>query len=174
MVRESGKEDCQGAARWLATTARLDLSGDGLTDLTPLAVCKEIEYLDLSGNHIRDLSALMFASRLTYLDLSLNHGVSLEHLPQWPELKTLVLGPGQKVSMAEVPTRGEEAASGSYAHQGFPGSGEDLGLSVRSILQLSHYARIAKMRHYSYTPSQIRRISEVLGMKPTGAEVLAH
>ena len=61
-----------GGATFSANVTELDLSGQGLRDLSALAVCQKLERLNLSGNEISDLSPLMNLRHLRVLDVSNN------------------------------------------------------------------------------------------------------
>ena len=64
-----------GGATFSSDVTELDLSGQGLRDLSALAACQDLERLNLSGNEISDLQPLMNLRHLLALDISGN-GIS--------------------------------------------------------------------------------------------------
>ena len=64
-----------GGATFSSDVTELDLSGQGLRDLSALAACQDLERLNLSGNEISDLQPLMNLRHLSVLDISGN-GIS--------------------------------------------------------------------------------------------------
>ena len=61
-----------GGATFSSDVTELDLSGQGLRDLSALAACQDLERLNLSGNEISDLQPLMNLRHLSVLDISGN------------------------------------------------------------------------------------------------------
>lgn len=64
-----------GGATFSSDVTELDLSGQGLRDLSALTACQDLERLNLSGNEISDLQPLMNLRHLRALDISGN-GIS--------------------------------------------------------------------------------------------------
>ena len=90
----AGRElDDAGLAALAARTdlRRLDLSGNGLTDLSALAPLRALRSLDLSGNAVSDLSPLAGMTELRRLDLAGNRVVDLWPLGALPHLEVLLL-----------------------------------------------------------------------------------
>ena len=56
---ETVSEVTVGALSFRTDAEELDLSGMGISDLSPLAVCKGLKKLDITGNSVSDLSPLM-------------------------------------------------------------------------------------------------------------------
>ena len=61
-----------GGKTFKSNVTRLDLSGCGIVDISPLSVCTDLTELHLSENFIRDISPLMDIPNLVVLDLSEN------------------------------------------------------------------------------------------------------
>ena len=70
-----------------ASVARLDLSGKGLSDVSCLQECTNLEVLDLSGNNLTGLRGIDGLERLRSLNLA---GNSLRELHEMAQLKALV------------------------------------------------------------------------------------
>lgn len=70
---------------------QLDLSGNALTDLPPLAGLRALESLDLSGNAVADLTPLRGLTVLRRLDLGGNAVADLWPLGELPQLEVLLL-----------------------------------------------------------------------------------
>ena len=90
----AGRElDDAGLAALAARTdlRRLDLSGNGLTDLSALAPLRALRSLDLSANAVSDLSPLAGMTELRRLDLAGNRVVDLWPLGALPHLEVLLL-----------------------------------------------------------------------------------
>lgn len=69
----------------------LDLSGNQISDLTPLSGLKDLEWLKLSNNQISDLNPLSGLKDLEFLDLSFNQISDIKPLAELTELGWLVL-----------------------------------------------------------------------------------
>ena len=61
-----------GGVTFSSDVKELDLSGQGLRDISALAACKQLQWLKLSGNEISDLQPLMNLQYLSILDVSSN------------------------------------------------------------------------------------------------------
>jgi len=58
-----------GGVRFMSDVTELDLSGKGITDISPLEKCVKLQKLDLRDNKIKDLTPLMDLSELSWLCL---------------------------------------------------------------------------------------------------------
>ena len=61
-----------GDVTFMSDVTELDLSNQGLEDISELQKCTELQKLDLSGNNIDDITSIMDLSQLTWLDISGN------------------------------------------------------------------------------------------------------
>ena len=61
-----------GGKTFNSDVTELDLSGCGITDISALSVCLNLEKLNLSGNYIRNISPLLDIPNLRILDISDN------------------------------------------------------------------------------------------------------
>ena len=74
-----------------ANLSELDLTGNAVADLAPLAVLAELRRLHLAGNAASDLGALAGLSKLKRLDLAGNRVADLGPLANLVNLETLLL-----------------------------------------------------------------------------------
>lgn len=86
-----------GGRTFKSDVTELDLSGLGLTDISALADCTQLEYLDLSSNEISDISVLAAMPNLRTLDLTDNNVSNISPLLALTKLEVLRLG-GNSVS----------------------------------------------------------------------------
>ena len=145
----AGRElDAAGLAALAARTdlRRLDLSGNGLTDLSALAPLRALRSLDLSGNAVSDLSPLAGMTELRRLDLAGNRVVDLWPLGALPHLEVLLLD-GNDV--ADV---------GALTHLYRL---ENLGLSGNRIGDLSPLADLGSLRRLDLGGNPVRDLSAV-------------
>lgn len=61
-----------GGLTFKSNVTSLDLSGQGLTDISAISSCTDLEKLNLSGNQLTDLSPLMNLPKLQWLNISYN------------------------------------------------------------------------------------------------------
>lgn len=71
---------------------RLSLEGNGLTEVAPIALCKNLEELSLSDNKVTDMSPLAGLTKLKNLDLSYNNITDISGAGALSRLKNLNLG----------------------------------------------------------------------------------
>ena len=69
---ETVSEVTVGALSFRTDATELDLSNMGITDLSPLTVCKELKKLDITGNGVSDLTPLMDLQELEWLSFKDN------------------------------------------------------------------------------------------------------
>ena len=69
---ETVSEVTVGALSFRTDATELDLSNMGITDLSPLTVCRELKKLDITGNNISDLTPLMDLPELEWLSFKDN------------------------------------------------------------------------------------------------------
>ena len=81
----------------LTTLTKLELKGNAITDIVPLAEVITARWLNLSGNSISDISALKHATALTYLNLSNNLISDISAIAGLTTLEVLHLG-GNSIS----------------------------------------------------------------------------
>ena len=145
----AGRElDDAGLAALAARTdlRRLDLSGNGLTDLSALAPLRALRSLDLSGNAVSDLSPLAGMTELRRLDLAGNRVVDLWPLGALPHLEVLLLD-GNDV--ADV---------GALTHLYRL---ENVGLSGNRIGDVSPLADLGSLRRLDLGGNPVRDLSAV-------------
>lgn len=78
-----------GGMTFMSDVESLDLSGRGITDISELAVCKQLKKLNLSQNSITDISPLVDMQLLQWLDISENSISELGPLLSLTELSYL-------------------------------------------------------------------------------------
>lgn len=78
-----------GGVTFKSDVTTLDLSNRGITDISPLAQCTQLESLDLSGNALTSISALASMPNLKTLDISGNQIASLSPLIALTALESL-------------------------------------------------------------------------------------
>ena len=78
-----------GGKTFTSDVTELDLSNCGITDISALAECTQLETLNLSGNSISSISALASMPRLRALDISGNAVTSLSPLIALTSLESL-------------------------------------------------------------------------------------
>ena len=113
-----------GGKTFKSDVTELDLSNCGITDISALSVCINLERLNLSGNYIRDISCLvdlpalkslnlsnnklsdvrplMSLTALEYLNLEKNGITSVTALAELSNLKELQLGGNQLKSFVSI------------------------------------------------------------------------
>ena len=69
---ETVSEVTVGALSFRTDAEELDLSNMGITDLSPLTVCKGLKKLDITGNGVSDLTPLMDLQELEWLSIKDN------------------------------------------------------------------------------------------------------
>lgn len=91
-----------GGKTFMSDATALDLSGLGITDISALAKCTELQTLDLSGNSIRTLTPLLELPELKYLDLSSNSISDIRPLMNMSKLEYLNLDGNSVSSIAAL------------------------------------------------------------------------
>jgi internalin A len=86
---------CARAQEFLMSSTTLDLAGQRLTNLEPLATLPHLTSLSLAGNEITDTSALANLTALTFLDLSHNRVTNINALALLKNLTEAELGSNQ-------------------------------------------------------------------------------
>jgi internalin A len=81
---------------------RLNLRNNRISDLTPLMDLPDLQWLSLRGNRVDDLRPLMGLTRLTYLDLQTNNFTSIASIGALSDLTNLYLGGNKLGSFAAI------------------------------------------------------------------------
>ena len=79
-VNDSVSEVTVGSLSFRTDAEELDLSNMGISDLSPLTVCKGLRKLDITGNSVSDLTPLMDLPELEWLSFKDNQVVDLRPL----------------------------------------------------------------------------------------------
>ncbi|MEL6459468.1 MAG: DUF6745 domain-containing protein [Cyanobacteria bacterium J06621_15] len=95
LFKVAGTDDFLEAERVLLNEKELDLDYPGISDLSPLATLKNLNYLWLSDNNISDLTPLQVLINLTGLVLSTNQINDITPLNKLTKLNTLTLDNNQ-------------------------------------------------------------------------------
>ena len=69
LLEKAGTTECDEADRELSSVTELDLTGNAIGDIKPLASLTNLTVLDLTGNAIGDIKPLASLTNLTELDL---------------------------------------------------------------------------------------------------------
>lgn len=64
--------DCVAGLKYLSELKEIDLSNNGLSDVSWLSSCTKLEKIDLSNNSIKNFNQIVDNQELTYLDVSNN------------------------------------------------------------------------------------------------------
>ena len=91
LLKVAGTDDCLEAERVLLNENNLDLEYCEISDLTPLATFKNLNYLWLLGNNISNLNPLRGLKNLTDLELSINKISDISPLQSLTNLTELFL-----------------------------------------------------------------------------------
>ncbi len=78
-----------GTTSFKTNSTELDLSDQGITDISPLSECRCLTSLDLSRNPITSLEPLQYVSTLEYLNINETQVVNLEPLGSLKQLKSV-------------------------------------------------------------------------------------
>ena len=140
----TGLADANLAALAAAGPRRLDLSGNGLTDVSALADLDGLARLDLSGNALADLAPLSTLTALRRLDLRGNRVADLAPLASLPRLEVLLLD-GNRI-----------ADIGALTHLG---TLEHLGLSNNAIMDLAPLSDLWSLRRLDLGGNPARDLS---------------
>ncbi len=127
-----------------ANLRRLDLSGNALTDLWPVAGLRELESLDLSDNSVVDLAPLAGLTSLRRLDLAGNRIDDLGPLAGLPALEVLLLDGNRVVD------------AGALMHFGRL---ENLGLSGNRVAELEPLSDLWSLRRLDLGGNPARDLS---------------
>ena len=115
----------------LSGLRRLDLSGNRLTDISPLAGLGGLASLDLSGNALANIAPLASLTGLRRLDLRGNRIADLAPLASLPRLEVLLLDGNRIVDV------------GALTHLG---TLEHLGLSDNAVVELGPLSDLWSLR----------------------------
>lgn len=88
LVEVSGTTSCEDSANHLESIAELNLSGMGLTDITPITLLSNLRSLDVSGNSIVDIAGIDRLQQLTSLLLANNSVQDIRAVGRLPTLDT--------------------------------------------------------------------------------------
>ncbi len=91
LLEKAGTKDCQKADRQLKTLTNLDLSGNKISDVNPLAGLTNLTSVDLTMNKISDIKPLAGLTNLTSLSLNGNKISDVKPLAGLINLTTLDL-----------------------------------------------------------------------------------
>lgn len=91
-----------GGKTFKSDATSLDLSGLGITDISELSKCMELDTLNLSGNSVKTLTALLELPNIKYLDLSSNNIVDIRPLMNMSKLEYLNLEGNNVSSIAAL------------------------------------------------------------------------
>ena len=91
LLKEAGTEDCKLADRQLKTLTDLDISGNEISDVKPLAGLTNLTQLNLDRNKIVDVKSLSGLTNLTQLGLALNQINDVKPLAGLTKLDLLYL-----------------------------------------------------------------------------------
>jgi len=91
-----------GGKTFKSDATSLDLSNLGITDISELSKCTELETLNLSGNSVKTLTALLELPKLRYLDLSDNNVSDIRPLMNLNALEYLNLDDNSVTSIAAL------------------------------------------------------------------------
>ena len=118
-------------ATFSSDVTELDLSGQGLRDLSALAACQDLERLNLSGNEISDLQPLMNLRHLRALDIS---GNSISDLRPLIGLSSLIKLDASDNLISDTTALGEVKSL------------EDLNLSGNRISEFSGLGKLTNLK----------------------------
>ncbi len=85
LLKKAGTKDCKLADRQLKTLTRLDLDGNQISDVKPLAGLTKLTRLYLAENQISDLKPLAGLTKLTDLTLDENR-IAVKVCPVQPSI----------------------------------------------------------------------------------------
>ena len=150
-----------------AGVRRLDLSGNALTDIGPLAPLATLQSLDLSDNAIADLSPLRGLTALRRLDLGGNDIGALWPLAELPKLEVLLLDDNRVADL------------GALTHMARL---EHLDLAGNAVTDLSPLADLRSLRRLDLGRNPARDLSPVgdldrlvwLRLPDAGGDVPSH
>lgn len=140
LLAKAGSADCEDAAKKLATLDALDLTGEAVADLRPVAALTRLRSLNLSFTGVTDLQPLVRMTELRVLNLWRTDSLtSLAPLGDMPWLESLYL--------LDLPQADEAALSRvkGLRHLMFDARDHDLAflvnLRLRSLHLFGGYAR---------------------------------
>ncbi|NES17737.1 MAG: leucine-rich repeat domain-containing protein, partial [Symploca sp. SIO3E6] len=87
LLEAAGTSDCELAANNLLTRTELDLTGKGITDITPISELTNLEVLNLSYNQITDITPISELTNLKELDLYVNQITDITPISELTNLK---------------------------------------------------------------------------------------
>lgn len=106
LLHKAGTQNCDRAEQKLKKWQILDLSGNKISDLSPLARLTNLKELYLSYNQISDLSPLAQLTNLNFLFLESNQIGDLSPLSQLTNLQWLFVG-GNPIKNKTCPVKPE-------------------------------------------------------------------
>ena len=95
LLQQAGSSDCNQAEQILAKVPNLDLGGQQISDISPLASLPQLTALNLSFNQISDIRPLSHLHQLSFLLLAGNQIADVSPLAQLNQLTYVVLQKNQ-------------------------------------------------------------------------------
>ena len=155
----------------------IDVAGNEVEDLAPLAGLKDLQSVDLSGNKVKDIAALKDLAKIQYLQLEGNELADLAPLQTSKALQALYLS-GNKVTslepIKELPKLSSLYLEGNQVADLKPLAGlkwlTNLNLKGNKIEDVSALAGLTELRFTFLQDNQIKDFAPLIEMARKDAE----